>query len=336
MAQAGPATPTTTGHKRARHDPDDASQPTAAPLTLDPPTDISGILSAFGVPAGAIGIAYGLVRGAGALEKDAREEALQDVSRLLTSDSWANIGKLGITLVPAIFDRVFGSRPFSFKFISRSIVASVLAWIVLLLAKHADFNNALNGITDPGRLILIAIVLTTYFAVDWGSLAKARIIINVMRNKTSIMSYVLLVLIDMFLSYLVFVSYVFIWLLVIFTAPTFVVVLGDESQSHLTAFLRSLAISIEMQPIYGYFLKNGASITLVDVIVPSTLMTSMWTLLLLVSILVAKILSPIDHLRRLTIWWFKDVETRPLTAIAKVAATLIIIGAALIKAVRWL
>ncbi len=46
------------------------------------------------------------------------------------------------------------------------------------------------------------------------------------------------------------------------------------------------------------------------------------------------LLIPIDHLRQFTAWWF-DVEKHPLTAIAKVAGTLIIIGALLIKAVRW-
>jgi len=46
-------------------------------------------------------------------------------------------------------------------------------------------------------------------------------------------------------------------------------------------------------------------------------------------------LIPIDRLRRFTAWWFRDVEKRPLTALAKVMGTLIIAAVAVIKAVRW-
>jgi hypothetical protein len=48
------------------------------------------------------------------------------------------------------------------------------------------------------------------------------------------------------------------------------------------------------------------------------------------------LLLPVDYLRRFTVWWFRDIEKRPLTAIAKVAATLIIMGALAIKLVHWL
>jgi len=61
----------------------------------------------------------------------------------------------------------------------------------------------------------------------------------------------------------------------------------------------------------------------------------MWTLLLFISCLVAQLLVPIDYLRRFTAFWFKDVEHHPLTAIAKVAATLIVVGATAVKAVHW-
>lgn len=68
---------------------------------------------------------------------------------------------------------------------------------------------------------------------------------------------------------------------------------------------------------------------------PYTPLTSVWTFLLFLSCLLAQLLVPIDYLRRFTTFWFKDVEHHPLTAIAKVAATLIIVGAMVIKVVRW-
>jgi hypothetical protein len=67
----------------------------------------------------------------------------------------------------------------------------------------------------------------------------------------------------------------------------------------------------------------------------STLLTSVWVTLFLLSVLVVKLLQPLEYLRRFTIWWFKDIDAHPLSAIAKVAGTLIVIGAFALKAARW-
>jgi hypothetical protein len=88
--------------------------------------------------------------------------------------------------------------------------------------------------------------------------------------------------------------------------------------------------------ILGYLFRPSDYLVLPSVVVPSTLMTSVWTLLLVISGVVTQLLIPIELLRRFTTWWFRDVEKHPLTVIAKVAASLIIIGAVVIKVVRWI
>jgi len=65
------------------------------------------------------------------------------------------------------------------------------------------------------------------------------------------------------------------------------------------------------------------------------MLTSIWTFLLLISAIVSILLIAIDRVGRFTAWWFRDVEKRPLTALAKVAGTLIILGAVVIKTIRW-
>jgi hypothetical protein len=62
------------------------------------------------LPAGAIALAYGLVKGADALEADAKEERLRYISDLLKEQSAASLGKLGATAAPFIFAKVFGSK----------------------------------------------------------------------------------------------------------------------------------------------------------------------------------------------------------------------------------
>ena len=58
------------------------------------PQEITDILSRLGLPAGAIALAVGLVRGAAVLEKDASEPALKYVSGLLTGGGFTAFGKL--------------------------------------------------------------------------------------------------------------------------------------------------------------------------------------------------------------------------------------------------
>jgi hypothetical protein len=72
-----------------------------------------------------------------------------------------------------------------------------------------------------------------------------------------------------------------------------------------------------------------------DVAPPSTMLTSAWTVLLFITILLFKLLARLDFLRRFTLWWFKDIDAHPLRGIAKVAATLIVMGVFALKAVQW-
>lgn len=92
----------------------------------------------------------------------------------------------------------------------------------------------------------------------------------------------------------------------------------------------------ELGVVSSYFSKPTELVVFIDVIGPSTMLTSVWTFLLFVSRPIAQLLVPVDYLRRFIAFWFKDVEQKPLTAIAKVAATLIVLGAVAIKAVRWI
>jgi hypothetical protein len=100
-------------------------------MAMDLPTGLPGILSWFGLPAGALGLGYGLVKLAEVLEADAKEERLKKISDLVRKGPLTGFGPLGAAVVPFIFEKIFGSNPISMKFISRSIVASLLFWIII-------------------------------------------------------------------------------------------------------------------------------------------------------------------------------------------------------------
>ena len=302
-----------------------------------PMPDIGSYLSQFGLPAGAIALAVGLVRGAKALETDANPQALRYVSDLITKGDLRNIGKAGASLVPFVFDKVFGPKPFSFRFISRSILATTLFWLILLLVKRPDWHEIASAIL--GSLAYVILILLWY-VLDWLSLVKAKWLINLISQKYSLISSFIFVTGDLFFSYVL--AFLFrelhILLSVFFVFPiedvntmrvlSFKVIMSMFSNENLENYLSLHAIS-------RYIDLGTGEVTLFDVITPSTMLTSIWTFLLFISCLIAQLLVPIDHLRRFTTWWFKNVEHHPLTAIAKVAATLIVVGAMAIKVVRW-
>jgi hypothetical protein len=64
------------------------------------------------------------VQGADAIEADAKEERLKYISGLLKEQSFSSYGKLGASVVPIVFEKVFRSNPISIRFVSGSIIAS--------------------------------------------------------------------------------------------------------------------------------------------------------------------------------------------------------------------
>jgi hypothetical protein len=170
---------------------------------MDIPTDLPGILSAVGLPAGAVVLGYGLVRGAEALEADAKEERLRRIADLLKTGPLTSFGPLGAAVVPFIFGHVFGRHPFSVKFIIRSITASVVVWLIVGATKHFNVSTPFLGTTEiPLFATLLRAVIV--FMADWLSLIKANYVIKVMSmfRITSVWT-IIFVVIDLLFTYLI-------------------------------------------------------------------------------------------------------------------------------------
>jgi hypothetical protein len=104
------------------------------------------------------------------LEKVAKEERLKEISDLLKDRSFTSYGKLGASVVPFVFEKVFGSNPISMKFVFRSILASILFWLLLVSIKHPSYSLFSDVVASKTWQVL-AIMLF----IDWLSLAKAKI-----------------------------------------------------------------------------------------------------------------------------------------------------------------
>jgi hypothetical protein len=291
------------------------------------PQEISQFFSALGAPVTATALAIGLVRGARALETDANPHALKYVAGLLTAGDLASFGKLGPALIPFIFDRVFGPNPFRLKFISRSILATTIFWISLEFIRGVTWLDIKTDFHDKGDMYPFLIL--SFYIFDWLSLIKARFIIHFLSQRYAIISGVGFLIIDLLCSYLLafFAILVFSWTYWLYA-------LGELMPwSQFGLFVNNF---IHLGALRHYLGFSEQEFSPIAVVVPSTMLTSLWTVLLIVSGMIAQLLNPLDYLRRFTAWWFRDIETRPLTAIAKVGAALIVLGSVVVKASQWI
>jgi hypothetical protein len=287
----------------------------AALGAMEIPTDLPGILSSFGLPAGAVALGYGLVKGADALEADASADALKSISGLLKRGPLTGFGALGATVVPLIFDKVFGQRPLSFKFIYRSVLISILFWVILIFLKHPNWGEIISSGLRYGEFIWIS--LPVALMLDWLSLTKARIILNHMITSGKLARTLSFVAADLVATYLLM---LLLWLpITLFT---------DRNHYPFDNFFMFPLAAID------FYSEHKNILYLPSVFVPSTMLTSIWVILFLLSSVILGLLAPLEYLRRFTLWWF-DIDKHPLKAIAKVAATLIVVGAFALKAVRW-
>jgi hypothetical protein len=286
------------------------------------PEWINAFVTAVGLPAGAIALAIGMVRGAGALEKDASEAALKYISGLLMKGSLVSFGKVGAAYIPMIFDRIFGKNPLSARFIFRSMLATVLFWALLLILKRADWNYVFSDIVTHNIYIVL---IPLWYILDWVSLVKARFFLGWMAKGYPLILTFSLCLVDIAIS--IILSAIFMFFVEL--GSDFVDGLGFE-------YLRlDLRYAVRLDALWVFFSIPQKDADLSAVVSLSTLMTSVWTVLIILSIFLTKLLVPVDELRRFAVWWFRDVERKPLTAIAKVSATLVIVSAGIIKILRW-
>jgi hypothetical protein len=267
---------------------------------MDIPTELSGILSEFGLPVGAGALAYGLVRGANALEEDAKEERLNYISDLLKDRSFTSYGKLSASIVPFVFTKIFGSNPFSFKFISRSVLASMVFWLILLEIKHVPLSKVIDLLNDGKWSILPYILL-----IDWISLVKSKLILGAMSKLIMIGWVISFVIVDTLLTILI--------LLGVFIAYAAVTMYFMPTNYHFHSLSDGIKVMFDdiLLALTGYFTTTDIH-ALAQVAIPSTMLTSAWVLLFLISTILAKLLGQLEYIRRFTLWWFKDIDAHPL------------------------
>jgi hypothetical protein len=266
------------------------------------------ISSILGAGAGGV-LAVAIYSGAVAIESEMRPEAKTQISALIRRTNFRPSLDILVDVVRHIFEIVFGDKHFTIKCLCRSFLASYLFWTILAIVfmmKYTSYMvNSFGGmITSIFDLLVFLIIITLLSCIpDYISLYKGRIILRKMSRKPYVLNISILLVIDLsvslFIAYASFVSIVF-W------------AAGKNSLYEVfDAMLDGLKILAGRAP------KREDDI-LVAIFNLTTLMTSLWTILIMIAAMVAKAVTGLTYIMRFVNWMF-DVDAHPVRVLGLVA-----------------
>jgi hypothetical protein len=249
---------------------------------------------------GGVTVAGAMYGGCVAAEKAARPEALKDIGRILKDPSWSRSVRPSV-IVQRLFVWTFGERQLSWKCISRSCLATISIFCsVLAMLVFLERPPVLNWPRDARTAFSIGFVVVEVGVLpDYISLWKTRVLLGALGRYDRRPSTVLIVSLDICLSLLISLS----------------IVASASSRTYKDATVEEI-----LKLLHG--LLHPADLNALIAFPLSTLFTSVWTILILLSTTVLKLLAPIH---RFTAWFF-DVERHPVQAIGIVTGALVMMG----------
>ena len=257
-------------------------------------------------------------------EKAARPEALAEISVVLKDPSWSRLVRPGL-IVERLFVWTFGERHFSAKCISRSAISTVLvvtSLIIFHIVHTGDSGFIANYRSQLG--VFAGLTVLNSFVPDYVALLKTRAFLRINHR----LSTLLILCLDLVSS--IAISGIFILL---FFTPFILFQFGLFHLSFLPSIF--LGVSNPASEFRTLTTPGPPGIypnALYSAFYFSTLFTSVWLALIVLSTTLLKFLAP---LQRFTIWFF-DVQKHPLEAVGIVTGALVMLGAAIWAVVRRL
>jgi hypothetical protein len=276
---------------------------------------VNDLTSAIGLPAGATTIAVAMYGACAAAEKAARPEALADIGRILKDPGWERSVRPA-AIIERVFNWTFGERHVSWKCVTRSVCATIIfvtAFVITLYLtqRRLPFDKNWGAVPFGVPIVTGTIeVIFVGFLADYVALWKTRLLLQVSRRQSR--PGLLLVPVDILLS--LFISICFLEVhLTIFTYwfPYY----------HRGGLVSALLHSTEAA-LWWILSPAPENYSFYICLLLSTLTTSLWTVLVLLSTTAIKMLAPVHQFTT----WFFDVEKHPVQSIGIVAGALVIVG----------
>jgi hypothetical protein len=283
---------------------------------------VNDLAAAAGVPAGAATLAVAMYAACTAAEKAARPEALEEIGRILKDPSWSSSVRPS-AVIQRLFVWTFGERQLSWRCLCASVAASIVFDCAFALILRDQWNTIfwLQATYSIGSRWFFDLILRLSLLPDYFALAKSRYIMVGIGSSKNAVQVVLLVLLDVAGSITISFLFLFAFLLA-----------GNAYNLSHWIVNDWLAIVEQISSRFIGLQETPNGFNLVQLTILSTVLTSIWTILILLSTTALKLLGPVH---RFTAWYF-DVEKHPVQAIGIVAGALVMIGSliwALVRAV---
>ncbi len=236
-------------------------------------------------------------------------------------------------IILSLFEALFGRRHFSWKCIGRSVLVTVLTIIFLTVVttykvvgysetimvgsrpKHITFSYMLLSHHKGLALFFVLVITVVSIIPDYLSLFKGRLLLRLMSKIASACGIIIIILIDILGS-------LFVSILGVITT-----VLTVRSVGHSATLVQILAelyqlISGAFGLIESLFCRRSNPTGIFLIFGFSTLFTSVWTLLVGISLLIVRTILPLRRLAIVSRYLF-DVEKSPVEAVGIVVAALV-------------
>ena len=323
---------------------------------------VNDLASGVGIPAGAATLAVAMYAACAAAEKAARPEALKDIGRIFKDTSWERsvrpsaiiervfvwtFGGRHLSLRCA-FASAFATIVFCYLLASAVSIATGRTFRVYPLLVFVYYPYL--ALMSRSYLFLISPVLALCswsilafitLVPDYVALLKTRFLIKFLDGKWESTNGILFIISDTALSAIISVVTIF---LVYYTAILAIYLkfpwsmLGELGTAQLVSLVfpgadvqrvveaTHLSVievcKLGIDTLADPFADRTTPIPPFSITFWSTMLTSIWTTLILLSATIVKLLAP---LQRFTAWFF-DVERHPLRAVGIVSGALVMIG----------
>jgi hypothetical protein len=306
---------------------------------------VSDLSSVLGIPAGAATLAAAIYAGCAAAQKAASVEVLDDIGRVLSNRSWSDSARPP-ALIGQIFEATFGERHLSLRCALASAIASFYIVITLMWLVNRLTGNSFMGyniwaiFSDPiGAIQAWVGVFIATFIPDYIALGKTRFLTRVMKHVYTVFGGLFLVGLDIVLSGIISLGAAilllelaigaFRWLPSFISESIFGTLLSPATMLNMMEFIllpnahvHLSIVTAALADLLAPFNVSNGVLPMFSVACWSTLLTSVWTLLMLLSGVAIKIVIPLQCF----ITYFFDIKHRPLEAIGIVSGALVMIG----------
>jgi len=286
------------------------------------------ISSVLGTGAGGAALAAAIYAGSTQLENEMRSEARGEIARLINNTQINPDARLTANLILHVFEIVFGTRHFTFRCFKRSVLVTVSVFVILtylMSVKYPEYMRQTFSVTfyHPDHVWLEAGLETTVtvaFMViaaaipDYLSLYKGRLILRAMSHRPSIRKMLGLVVLDLVASVLI--SLASLWAIWASLAAL------EEGSGFAGSLGRAAALIVDGALIFAGQKPLHADDIWVGIFVLTTAVTSIWSVLVILSSLLLKVLGSLTSFMRLIRWMF-DVDAHPVRVLGLVAGAIV-------------